>query len=212
MCAFLLGKREEVELLGRGVCICLRLVDAIKQLSNLMYQSIFPLTVNGSSSCCTLLPTLDIVFFHVHYSDEYTVAVHCSFKFHFFEDKWLRELLNSYWVAEHLIREVLVQDFFPPHSIRVPFLKNWFVKIFTVIYRLIFSEDFFSREKSDFSHFSSIVLFICWDAVRTGIQSTQIPCGFLWKDCKQEDKSVHMEGCLCNVISELFFILKTLRK
>ena len=83
MCAFLLGKREEVELLGRGVCICLRLVDAIKQLSNLMYQSIFPLTVNGSSSCCTLLPTLDIVFFHVHYSDEYTVAVHCSFKFHF---------------------------------------------------------------------------------------------------------------------------------
>ena len=87
MCTLPLGKREEVELLGHGVCVCLLLVDTIKQLSNLMYQSIFPLTENESSSCFTLLSTLDIIFYHFHYSDEYTVAMHYSFKFHFFEDK-----------------------------------------------------------------------------------------------------------------------------
>lgn len=98
--------------------------------------------------CFTLLSTLDIVFYHFHYSDEYTVDMHYSFKFHFFEDKWLRKPLNSYWVAEHLICEVLAQVFFflPILLGCLSFFKNWFVKIFTIIYRLIFQRIFFLRE------------------------------------------------------------------
>ena len=37
MCAFLLGKREGVELLGHGVCLRSLLVDTVKQFSNMMY-------------------------------------------------------------------------------------------------------------------------------------------------------------------------------
>lgn len=139
--------------------------------------------------------------------------MHYSFKFHFFEDKWQKtfEQLLSSWTS-YLWSACSSFFFFLPILLGcLSFLKNWFVKILTIIYRSIFQRIFF-LERNLISYFSFIVLFICWDAVRKGRRFTHIPCRFLWKDCKQEDKSVYLEGCLCNIISEPFFILKTLRK